>query len=199
MSFLQSLKRDATRCVVAPDGRVYQIRRIRSADLAQHAVAELVGGVEVHAEIERIKAEQKAAERQYKIERTPKEQRQKAKENAEAAAAHAEQTANLALMRMLSRSPARFAQFAERIDAYCAAGIIGGGTYTGPELGEGFVGQVPESECEIEALAFVVAEEAEDLDAGKGWVGRIDQTTRNWLCGAISTLSGSPSVAPFRP
>lgn len=205
-SFLSGLKADSERCVLAPDGRVYKIRRIKAADMAEHAVAELVGAMEVEAELKKLQAEQKAEAAAWKAEHVTPEDLEEFKAKEEDRAAHAMRMAHMATIRALGRTPKVAGMQLARIDAYCCAGVVAGGTFKGeppePNYPDAnptqYVGLVNEADCELVEVRFCQGKAEENLEGGVGWIGRVDEETRGWLCGAVSRLSGSPSVAPFR-
>lgn len=206
MSFLSSLKSDSEAIVSAPDGRAYKIRRVNSTDLLEHAHAELVGGVSTMDALNQIKAEIAQAETAWRREHVPEDQRDAFDSKRAAIEERKAQAEQEAVIRALARDARTLEQQLARVDAYCCAGIIGGGeakTGRAPNYPtkqpDTYVGRITADETNgIAPVRFTRAESDEDLEAGIGWVGRIDAETRNWLCGAISRFSGSPTAKTFR-
>lgn len=207
MSHLRDLKRSATAFVQAPDGNVYKIRRIRSADLAEHAHAELVGALDADEALRAAQAEQKAELDQMRIDHIKDpEERAKAEIKREAWAKRAEEAQRTAIIRAMTKSAKTLEMHHRRIDAYCCAGIVGmaAPNHDHPaNFPDGdpaiYVGRLGLSDVkEYAPVRFALTEAEEDIEAGIGWVADIDEETRGWLCGAISRFSGSASVAPFR-
>jgi hypothetical protein len=201
-SVADRLRRNAVRHVLAPDGVIYKIRRVRSADLAEHAVVELVGGLEVQKEIERIQKEQKAEREAWKREHVDPAEREEFDRKEAEREAHAQKTNALAMARTVAKSPALFKGWMDRIDAYCCAGVVGAGIPDEHLFTDDIeTGPAPDSfmvNTKIEPLRFCMKEEQEDPEASRLWIGDFDGQTKQFLAESISELSGSPTVTPFR-
>lgn len=190
MSIIDRLRAASVRCVLAPDGVAYKIRRVRSVDLAEHAVVELVGGLEVQKEIERIKKEQAAAAKEWRAAHIDPTQKEEAERKAEERDAHNTNAAQMAMARTIARNPSLFKGWMARTDAYVCAGVVGAVEFSGPEEAIASLAYDPLSLCADISN--------EDPERDRIWVGHLDQQTRQFLAEAVSELSGAPSVAPFR-
>ena len=217
-NFLANLKTETTRCVMAPDGRVYKLRRINSLDMAGHKRAELLGQQAAAEELQRLQKEAKEKAEQWKLDSIDDpEEKAKRKKNMEAWAETAQAKAIQQILSHMTRDEKTTAMYLGRVDAYCCAGIVGGHWWDGEgpdplidwieehkkpnypdEEPVAYIGRVPEARCHIVSVRFAEKEDGEDLGEGIGWIGDIDEQTRQWLCGQVSDLSGSAIVKPFR-
>jgi len=195
-AFAVELRKEATMCVLAPDGRVYKIKRIRAANLADQKVAELLGQQDAVEALISFQREQKAEADAFKKENMTKAARKKWEAKQKEREEHNKAAAAAVAMRNITKSPQRLQALLERADAYCCAGVVGG-SFVVPESFE--VGaEVPEDQCDVIPFRLVLNEADADPDADLIWVGMLDEETRQVLCGRVSELSAAPRVRPFR-
>lgn len=184
MGAIDRLLNTSVRCVSGGDGFVYEVRRVRSADLAKHATVELVGMMAVQKELEKARKEAAAAEKDWKRERTAEKDREAVKRKEAEREAHNASMEQAAIMRTIAENPALASGWLAKVDAYCCAGIVG-------------IGIEGEGET-VDPVTFTLRIEDESPEQSIVWIGRINEETRRKLSQAIDELSGSPTVATFR-
>lgn len=217
MSFAKSLKAEQRRAVLAPDGRIYILRRVNAGDLAEHRWVELQAANDAARALVEMQREQGRRHQVEQLKGLPPEEREAAAAKLLEQDAYNEQLAQQKALEGLTRSPAAVAQHEARINAYVCAGVVGGLSHedteahlaalAGPKKGGPKKGQKAAAAPQVgpldalpamfDAVSFVLLERDEDVDAGRLWVGNIDGGTRGWLCGHVSHLSQNP-LGSFR-
>jgi hypothetical protein len=160
-------------------GIAWQIHRVRSADLAEYSVAELVGALASDEALREIQAEHRAASADpVKLA---------------AITARAEQAMQDRALREVARNPRLQGQLATREDAWVCAGVRGLALVSS----DAPTGVLDPSAVEGLKPCRLVLTEAE-VGEGRLWVADVDEYTRAYLHHEIERLSGAATVRPFR-
>lgn len=160
------------------DGRVWRIRRLRSADLADAGLAEIVGAASADKALQSVQAELRASQgdpvRRAEIE------------------ARAVEAQQQAAMRALALRPGALAAIADRMERVVCAGVVGVG------VGDGEAGALVEGAQTDPVRLVMTATTDADHEAGRVWVGAVPEPTRMVLFDAIEALCGATTIRPFR-
>lgn len=192
MNPLQALRANSRTYLVVNGGMVYQLKRIKTADLVQVGHAELNG----KADVQRILKDVESAFRQGNVDESelPKKDRAKLAKNRE----HERKLAVETFEKLMETNPKARKAWSDRIDAFCCAGISGLG-WLNPDVDAVQFSDVDRSQIgEISPVRFVREEEDEDEDAGVVWVGIIHETERIAIQSAVAKLNGVAALSrPF--
>ena len=199
--FAKQLKADSRQAFLAPDGRVYVLRRVSTMDLIKHKWLEVQAARDAQAALDGVEKDQRADFDREQLQKVkdPEERKElegKLKRQHEHNVALALQKAEDSI----TRSPESLAQYFARVHAYVCASVVGGAD---PSPGD-VVGAVSmPARDKVFDLRFCLDEADEHLPDENDdrpvvmWVETLDEGTRAWLCAAASTLSASP-VSAFR-
>jgi hypothetical protein len=190
--FLEQLVSQSSRIIGFSDGSCFRIQRVRSADLVEHGVAELVGAADVIAAVKDIQDAQRAAAAATDADRAKLEEME----------AHNAKQALKKLQERVQRNPELLKAFNDRSDAFCCAGIIEAGEWEpddeAPLHGVEIAAGAPEY---MDPIRFTLMEGGARHEAKPPlvWVACLPEAVRGALSGHIQALTSSRAeVRPFR-
>ena len=192
MNPLEWLRTNANAYMSTPEGVVYHVRRVRTAELVAVGHAELSGKAEVRAAFASV---QEAMAR-GQVDPAGLSEADQAKLEREAR--HEQEMALKSFFQFIGKTPEREAAYLNRTDSHVCAGVVGLAFLKPGVVVEPFAVVAWDDLADYSPVTIVMDKKSANPDAGILWVGDIHQTVRQCLHGAISKLSGVEALArPF--